>query len=105
MKEFKTIIVSCLFVASVIFLIHVCTKWLVLDLSNMLNFDTSEYFIVPNDKVQDIELKVYFKQTNLVDVIGKFEYYIRDGTSEGWKLISDKDFEVGDKILIIKEDK
>jgi accessory colonization factor AcfC len=32
--------------------------------------------------------------------LGKYEYWVRDGSTQGWVLISDQEFKVGDKLVI-----
>jgi uncharacterized protein YcfL len=36
--------------------------------------------------------------------IGKYEYYVRDGSTKGWVLITDQKFDVGDSIVIKKSE-
>lgn len=48
-------------------------------------------------------MKVYsaFEVNN--PVYGKYEYWVTDGTGKGWVLITDSEFQVGDRLQITKK--
>lgn len=36
--------------------------------------------------------------------LGKYRYYVRDGSDSGWRFISDSKFSVGDTLKVSKDD-
>lgn len=36
---------------------------------------------------------------------GRFEYWVRDNSNQGWTLITDQEFQVGDELQITKKSK
>ena len=57
----------------------------------------------PNHIVIDPgKMKVYAAKEKSNKKNGSFEYWVRDGSTRGWTLISDKEFKVGDTLEIVK---
>jgi len=58
----------------------------------------------PRHKVLGTDsMKVYsaFEVNN--PVYGKYEYWITDGTGQGWLLMTDSQFQIGDRLEITKK--
>lgn len=46
---------------------------------------------------------VYHAEERTDVALGKYEYWVRDNSSQGWTLISDEIFQVGDTLNIITD--
>lgn len=57
----------------------------------------------PTDTVLDIDsMEIYavVANTNKPDQLGKYIYWVRDGSNRGWTLYSNKQYSVGDTLAI-----
>lgn len=57
----------------------------------------------PYHQVWDGKFVVYHVEQRQSQSHGKYEYWVRDGSSKGWTYISDDVFSIGDELLIIKK--
>jgi len=53
--------------------------------------------------VGDNNLVIYQKELRDNLKLGKYEYWVRDNTAQGWVLISDRNHFVGDTLKIISK--
>lgn len=55
----------------------------------------------PRDAVIDCDcLVIYYVKERSNKVNGNYEYWVRDKTSQGWRFITDKKYNIGDKLTI-----
>ena len=56
--------------------------------------DESPYHTV----IENGRMTIYHKEERENQALGKWEYWVRDNSTKGWTLITDDEFEVGDKL-------
>jgi hypothetical protein len=55
----------------------------------------------PRDVVINSDTMIIYQVIERDDLkLGKYEYWVRDNSVKGWKLISDKKFKIGDTLFI-----
>ena|SRR3990167_4527137 len=55
--------------------------------------------------IENGRLVVYQVVTNSDTRLGKYEVWVRDNSTVGWRLVTDQEFQVGDELQIVKKPK
>jgi len=50
--------------------------------------------------IENGRLKVYHAEKREDASTGQYEYWVRDNSTKGWRLITDQEFKVGDELTI-----
>lgn len=50
--------------------------------------------------IDNMNMVIYHAEKRADAKLGAWEYWVRDNSTNGWKFITDKEFKVGDKLVV-----